>query len=209
MSTTDRLTKSIRNVLTRTSPVPSNTATAGRAPDAAAAVIGTPTSRGRTRLFAAGAAAAAITASVVATAAPAHADVTVMRAGLSCGYSRVYASAPSSAYTRSTLAGVELDTRAELYRWNSYSHTWQRVAQSGWWAYTITDYAGRPGTPVPNSHWATYGNAGTSYYTFAATPGYAYAVKTFVYDRGDRTTRYTWNYTNVYNSASSKSCWAR
>lgn len=204
MSTTDRFTKSIRNALTRNSRVPSATAGSG----AATAVIGTPTSRGRTRLLAAGAAAAAITAGVVTTAAPAHADVTVMRAGLSCGYNHVYAFTPSSDYTRSTLAGVELDTRAELYRWNSYSHTWQRVGQSGWWAYTITDYTGRPGTPVPNAHWATYGNRGTSYYTFAATPGYAYAVKTYVYDRGDGTTRYTWNYTNVWNSSSSKSCWA-
>ena len=127
---------------------------------------------------------AAVTAAVVATSAPAHADVTVMRAGLACGYNRVYAYAPSPDYTRSTLAGVELDTRAELYRWDRYSSTWQRVAQSGWWAYTITDYAGRPGTPVPNAHWATYGNRGTSYYQFAATPGYAYAVKSYVYDRG-------------------------
>ena len=207
MSTTARFAKSIRNALTRPSPGLS-TAT-GRSSDATAAVIEAPASRGRKRLFAAGAAAAAVTAAMVAAPAPANADVTVMRAGLACGYNRVYAYAPSADYTRSTLAGVELDTKAELYRWDRYSSTWQRVAQSGWWAYTITDYAGRPGTPVPNAHWATYGNAGTSYYAFAATPGYAYAVKTYVYDQGDRTTRYTWNYTSVSNTASSKSCWTR
>jgi hypothetical protein len=205
MSTTNRFTKSIRNVFPRTSPVPA----AAQGSLAGAAAGETSTSRRRTRLIAAGAAAAAITAAVVATAAPANADVTVMRAGLTCGYSRVYAWAPSPTYTRSTYAGVELDTRAELYRWDRYSSTWRRVGQSGWWAYTITDYAGRPGTPVPNAHWATYGNAGTSYYTFAATPGYAYAVKTYVYDRADGTTRYTWNYTNVYDTTSSKSCWTR
>ena len=207
MSTTARFAKSIRNALTRPSPGLS-TAT-GRSSDATAALIEAPASRGRKRLFAAGAAAAAVTAAMVAAPAPANADVTVMRAGLTCGYNRVYAYAPSADYTRSTLAGVELDTKAELYRWDRYSSTWQRVAQSGWWAYTITDYAGRPGTPVPNAHWATYGNAGTSYYAFAATPGYAYAVKTYVYDQGDRTTRYTWNYTSVSNTASSKSCWTR
>lgn len=207
MSTTARFAKSIRNALTRPSPGLS-TAT-GRSSDATAALIEAPASRGRKRLFAAGAAAAAVTAAMVAAPAPANADVTVMRAGLACGYNRVYAYAPSADYTRSTLAGVELDTKAELYRWDRYSSTWQRVAQSGWWAYTITDYAGRPGTPVPNAHWATYGNAGTSYYAFAATPGYAYAVKTYVYDQGDRTTRYTWNYTSVSNTASSKSCWTR
>ncbi|HEX5524311.1 MAG TPA: hypothetical protein VFX53_12750 [Pedococcus sp.] len=204
MSTSHRLAKSVRNVFARTvpgpPPAPSNTS-------GNTVALDSPTARGRQRLLATGAAVAAVTAAVVATSAPAHADVTVMRAGLACGYNRVYAYAPSPDYTRSTLAGVELDTRAELYRWDRYSSTWQRVAQSGWWAYTITDYAGRPGTPVPNAHWATYGNRGTSYYQFAATPGYAYAVKSYVYDRGDRTTRYTWNYTNVTNTASSKSCW--
>ncbi len=197
MSTTPRLVKSVRNVVTRQAPGAS----------AAAAVLEAPASPVRKRLLAAGAAAAAVTAAVVATPAPANADVTVMRAGLACGYNRVYAYAPSADYTRSTLAGVELDTKAELYRWDRYSSTWQRVAQSGWWAYTITDYAGRPGTPVPNARWATYGNRGTSYYQFAATPGYAYAVKTFVYDQGDKTTRYTWNIVSVSNSSSSKSCW--
>ena len=204
MSTSHRLAKSVRNVFTRTVPGPSPAAshTSGNT-----VVLEAPTARGRKRLVAGAAAVAAVTAAVVATSAPAHADVTVMRAGLACGYNRVYAYAPSADYTRSTLAGVERDTRAELYRWDRYSSTWQRVGQSGWWAYTITDYAGRPGTPVPNAHWATYGNRGTSYYQFAATPGYAYAVKSYVYDRGDRTTRYTWNYTSVSNTASSKSCW--
>jgi hypothetical protein len=205
MSNTDRFAKSIRNVFIRPSSGPSTAP--GRSLDAAAAVVEAPTSRGRKRLLAVGAATAAVTAAVVATPAPANADVTVMRAGLACGYNRVYAYAPSADYTRSTLAGVELTTKAELYRWDSYSSTWQRVAQSGWWAYTITDYAGRPGTPVPTAHWATLGNKGASYYAFAATPGYAYSVKTSVYDHGDRTTRYTWNYTNVNSTASSKSCW--
>jgi hypothetical protein len=207
MSNTDRFTKSIRRVFIRPSSGPSTAP--GGSLAAAAAVGEAPTSRGRKRLLAVGAAAAAVTAAVVATPAPANADVTVMRAGLACGYSRVYAYAPSADYTRSTLAGVELTTKAELYRWDSYSSTWQRVAQSGWWAYTITDYAGRPGTPVPTAHWATLGNKGTSYYAFAATPGYAYSVKTYVYDHGDRTTRYTWNYTNVNSTASSKSCWTK
>ena len=101
MFTSHRLAKSVRNVFTREVPGPSPSAS-----HPSGNTVESPTARGPKRLLAAGAAVAAVTAAVVATSAPAHADVTVMRAGLACGYNRVYAYAPSADYTRSTLAGV-------------------------------------------------------------------------------------------------------
>jgi hypothetical protein len=136
--------------------------------------------------------------------------VVTARAALACEPGRVLAYVPAytpAPYTRSNLAYTRLYVWAALYRYSFVTKQWLPVVGSGWWAYATTNANGYPAVVGPfGAIWlATATNAIARFRPFAATRGY-YAVRTYLYDAGDRTTVYVWNITNVSNPSSSTIC---
>ena len=152
-------------------------------------------------------AAIACTSLLGSSASPASAEVVSGRAAILCEANRVRAYVPSPSHTRSTYARVRLDTLAQLFRYNAATGRWDQVASSGWWAYTLTNASGYPSQMWPYTTWAVTANNNVAMFVpFNVAPGYHYAVKTWVYDRGDGTMRSFWNLNSVANTASGTSC---
>lgn len=140
-------------------------------------------------------------------AEPASAEIVSARAAMGCSTGRVIAYPPAPNQTRGSIAWANVYTLAELYGWNTVTQRWQYVTHSGWWAYTATTQDGSLGYMFLNPPvvWAAGNNYGLQY-TFNVTSGVYYAVRTWVYDSGDRTSRGIWNVVGDINTSSATYC---